>query len=268
MEHRARAPELTHALAPDSPSAHLAPVVPVRACDYSLIIPAYNEEEMLPSTLAAVREAMSAQPQHGELIVVDNNSSDRTAEIAAANGARVVFEAHNQIARARNAGAAASVGRMLIFLDADTCLPPELLSAALARLESGAIIGGGATIRFDKPQGAIGEACLRLWTWMSIRFRWAAGSFVYARRDGFEAIGGFSPQVYAGEEILFSRQLARWGRKRGLKVEVIPAPPVITSARKFEWHPPWKVALTHLLLGLFPPLVRSRRFCRFWYERR
>ena len=74
--------------------------------DYAIIIPAYNEEAYLADTLEATRSAMAGQLLSGELIVVDNNSSDATTEVAEKNGAdRVVFEPHNQIARARNAGA-------------------------------------------------------------------------------------------------------------------------------------------------------------------
>ncbi len=73
--------------------------------DYSIIIPAYNEEELLPATLASVGKAMQAVSSHrGEIVVADNDSSDRTAEIARDAGARVVYEEHRQIARARNSG--------------------------------------------------------------------------------------------------------------------------------------------------------------------
>jgi glycosyltransferase involved in cell wall biosynthesis len=89
--------------------------------DYSVIIPAFNEEEFLAETILAAREAMNAGDRKGELIVVDNNSTDSTAEVARKAGAdRVVFEAHNQIARARNAGAAATTTPLLVFVDADT----------------------------------------------------------------------------------------------------------------------------------------------------
>jgi glycosyltransferase involved in cell wall biosynthesis len=82
------------------------------AVDYSIVIPAFNEEEFLPATLAAVRAAMAAQTGAcGELIVVDNNSTDRTAAVARSLGAQVVFEPVNQISRARNCGAAAALGR-------------------------------------------------------------------------------------------------------------------------------------------------------------
>ncbi|MCK4423440.1 MAG: glycosyltransferase, partial [Candidatus Omnitrophica bacterium] len=71
------------------------------AVDYSVIIPAYNEEKYLPGTLAGLKESMDALPGLcGEIIVVNNNSTDRTAVIAEKSGARVIFEEHRQIARA------------------------------------------------------------------------------------------------------------------------------------------------------------------------
>ena len=112
---------------------------------YTLVIPAYNEAALLPSTLASVRQAMQACSHAGELVVVDNNSSDDTAEVARAGGARVVFEAHNQISRARNAGAQASESEALVFLDADTRLPPGLLQTALDLLAGGACCGEPAS---------------------------------------------------------------------------------------------------------------------------
>ena len=74
----------------------------------SIVVPAFNEERLLPGSLASIQAASVAFGDAGwqtELIVCDNNSTDRTAEIAAAAGARVVFEPINQIGRARNAGA-------------------------------------------------------------------------------------------------------------------------------------------------------------------
>ena len=88
--------------------------------DYSVIIPAFNEEAFLPQTLNYLQESMSRIDEQGEVIVVDNNSSDRTADIAREYGTQLVFEAVNQISRARNAGAKIAQGEYLIFLDADT----------------------------------------------------------------------------------------------------------------------------------------------------
>ena len=77
---------------------------------FSVIIPAYNEEKYLPAALSAVNKAIETAPMVGEVVVVDNNSTDRTAAIAAELGARVVFEPVNQISRSRNAGAKAAGG--------------------------------------------------------------------------------------------------------------------------------------------------------------
>jgi len=79
----------------------------------SVVVPAFNEERLLAATLDSIKAAAQAFDGSGgwELIVCDNNSTDRTAGIAHAAGARVVFEPHNQISRARNRGAAAAAGR-------------------------------------------------------------------------------------------------------------------------------------------------------------
>ena len=98
----------------------------------TIAIPAFNEEELLPSTLAAVAEAGEAFTQRGwatEVVVCDNNSTDRTAEIAEAAGARVVFEEHNQKSRARNAAGNAAKGEWIIFVDADSKPSKALLEA-------------------------------------------------------------------------------------------------------------------------------------------
>lgn len=68
---------------------------------YSVIIPAFNEETYLPKTLSILKEAMSCIKENGEIIVVDNNSTDSTYEIAKEHGVNVVREPINQISRAR-----------------------------------------------------------------------------------------------------------------------------------------------------------------------
>ena len=235
--------------------------------DYSIIIPAYNEEELLPRTLQSVRHAMFKQKQTGEVIVVDNNSSDRTAAIARQSGARVVPESVNQISRARNTGGRAAVGRNLIFLDADTVLSPELLDKALNLLASGSCCGGGVQVFGDTEVSSVAKRLMALWNKMSLRFRLAAGCFVFCLREGFDGVGGFSEKVYASEEIWFSRRLGGWGRQRNMAFEIITNPGIVTSMRKTQWYTGWDVLRVLLMLTLFPPAVYFQRLCRHWYDR-
>lgn len=185
---------------------------------FSVIIPAWNEEAFLPKTLTSVTAVMQQVTDigthHGELIVVDNNSSDKTAAIAQEYGARVVFEPVNQIARARNRGAQIATGEALIFLDADTCCSEKLLSHVLDKLSGGKVVGGGSTIVADRYVSPAAQRGIRFWNWIGSKARLAAGCFVYCRRDAFDAVGGFSDRVYAGEEIFLSRLLKRWARKK------------------------------------------------------
>jgi glycosyltransferase involved in cell wall biosynthesis len=235
--------------------------------DYSIVIPAYNEEALLPGTLAALAEAMGAVAPSGEVVVCDNNSTDRTAEIARAAGATVVSEPKNQISRARNAGARAARGRHLVFVDADTVVPPALLARALGALGSGRVVGGGAAVAMDVPPTGVAAVLLSSWNALSRRTRLAAGSFLFARGDAFLATGGFSLKVYASEEIWMSRALKRWGAARGLEFLILDDPPVVTSARKAEWYSGGALLASALLLLLFPVIVRWRALCWLWYRR-
>lgn len=236
--------------------------------DYSIIIPAYNEEEYLPKTLAALKEAMpKVVDLRGEIIVVDNNSSDRTAAIARAQGVKVIFESINQISRARNAGAKEAQGRYLIFVDADTVIPAELLHQAINNLESKKIIGGGACVAGDIPLQTSMQFLLNFWNFISIQTNNAAGSFIYCHRDAFEEIGGFSEAVYASEEIWLSRDLKKLGKKRNQRFCIIKQPSVITSMRKMQWYSPLRIYLYVLLLAVFPFTVRIKSLCTMWYRR-
>ena len=90
----------------------------------SIIIPAFNEERLIERCLQSISVSLVANFTPGvtsEIIVVDNNSTDKTADLARQAGAQVVFEPINQIGRARNAGAAEATGDWLLFLDADSC---------------------------------------------------------------------------------------------------------------------------------------------------
>ncbi len=235
--------------------------------DYSVIIPAYNEEVLLANTLDVLQKAMAGIPLNGEIIVTDNNSTDRTAEIAQAAGAKVVFEPINQISRARNTGAKHAQGRYLVFIDADTQAPPGLLQTALNNLQSGTCCGGGANVCFDTPVDLHVRAVLAYWNTISRVFHLAAGSFVYCLREDFEACGGFSEKHYAAEEIWFSITMKRIAKKSNRKFCIISKPEVITSSRKLFWFSHIQQLALLILLALFPFMMRYKWMCGYWYKR-
>ena len=239
----------------------------MKTIEYTVIIPAYNEQESLPGTFNALKAAMTTVAMDGEVIVVDNNSTDKTAEIARKFEARVIFEKINQISRARNAGARHARGIYLLFLDADTLISPVLLQTALDNLKNDHCSGGGSTVRPDKKIKPFYQRGMDVWNSFSVGSGIAAGSFIYCRRDGFEAVGGFSEKVYASEEVWFSINYKRWGKKRGLGFKIIDTAPVITSTRKLDWYSSPRFILMLLLVVLCPFIIRSRTFCSFWYYR-
>ncbi|OGV74225.1 MAG: hypothetical protein A3K19_14270 [Lentisphaerae bacterium RIFOXYB12_FULL_65_16] len=235
--------------------------------DYSIIVPAYNEEALLPRTLVTLRTAMAGLAGFtGELIVVNNNSTDRTAEVAAAHGARVVFEGINQISRARNRGAESASGRFLLFVDADTQVSTDLLRAALEELQSGRACGGGARVTSSDVTDPDIRRTVDLWNRLSQRMRWAAGAFVFCRREAWQAVGGFSLQVYASEEVFFSRAVRKWGRQRAQEFVILPVA-FDTSMRKAEWYTKRQMFWMTIRFLFCPWLLRSRKHCRLWYAR-
>lgn len=199
--------------------------------------------------------------------MVDNNSTDDTASIAKGLGARVVFESYNQIARARNTGARDAQGKFLFFLDADTYITEEHVQQALAQLESGNCCGGGVTVGFDGDLPKFFTWAVRYWNWLSRKMKWAAGCFVFCRRDAFENIGGFNEQVYASEEIWLSRKLRRWGKKKEMVFCILDTPPILSSGRKLEWYSNRQLILVLFMMMFFPIFVRFRSMCQFWYRR-
>jgi glycosyltransferase involved in cell wall biosynthesis len=163
----------------------------------SIIIPAFNEERLLAASPVEIHAASRVFAERGwvhEVIVCDNNSSDRTAEVAREAGAQVVFEPVNQIARARNTGAASASGDWLLFIDADSHPAPELFADVAEQIESGRVLGGGVTIRMDNDRWLV--RCLTgVWNLVSRVRKLVAGSFIFVeaaacRRLSCERIAG------------------------------------------------------------------------------
>ncbi len=244
-----------------------------RAPAISIIVPAFNEEKLLADSLRAVKtaatEAFGAAGLGWELIVCDNNSTDRTSEIARAEGAKVVFEPLNQIGRARNTGAAAASGEWLLFIDADSQPSRELLADAAELTRRPDVLLAGATMAPDTDDFLF-RLCSGVWNRMSRLRRLVAGSFILVRGAAFHEIGGFDLKFYAGEEIDFALRIQkRIGRRDRRKTIILHRHPILTSARKFKLYSKTEV-LRFLLRSVFRPrkTVSSREACVLWYDGR
>ena len=237
----------------------------------SLIVPAFNEEKLLGASLTEMRAAAAAFQYRGwevELIVCDNNSTDRTAEIARAAGAIVVFEPVNQIARARNAGAGAASGDWFVFIDADTHPSAELFTDVAEQIAGGRCLAGGVTVRLDEApwQARLGEG---FWNLLSRARRWMAGSFIFVRADLFREVGGFNQAFFAAEELDLSERLKAAARKRGGRVVILNRHPVVTSGRKLKLYTPKELRriLFRSIFG-YKRFVTSREAAFMWYDGR
>ena len=227
----------------------------------SFIIPAYNEEALLGATLATLNQSARALGEPFEVIVVDDASTDRTPEIAREHGARLVQVKVRQIAAARNAGARAARGDVLVFVDADTLVPAEVLRGVRRALEAGAI-GGGARVTLEGVP-LLGRPAVGLFTFCYFHLGFAAGCFIFVRREAFETAGRFDEQFFASEEVHLSRAL------RGLGRFVLLPDRVISSGRKARMY-----SLFHILRLLLRVLIggtnqlRRREGLEIWYDGR
>lgn len=226
----------------------------------SFIIPAFNEEHELPATLGALRAAAAASGESYEIIVVDDASTDGTAALAAAAGARVISVVHRQIAAVRNAGVRSASGDVLFFVDADTRISPEHVTDALAALRAGCA-GGGARMELEGGVPFWGLMLARVFAAMYFAAGLGAGAFLFTTRDNFEKAGGFDEQYFAGEEVFFTKALKLLGRFRLLDR------PVRTSGRKLRMHSPAKVLVGILALVVAGPrALGTRAKLDFWYD--
>ena len=234
---------------------------------FSCIIPAFNEQEILPHTLPTVIEAVNNVPGFkGRVLLVDNNSSDNTAEIAKGFGVDVVFEPVNQISKARNCGGKfCTEDDFLIFIDADTFLSTELLNDSLKLLDSGKFAGGGCLVKMTNNSA---RSATIIWTLISRITNLAAGAYIFCRNDAFKETGGFNENIYAAEDVYFSAQLKKWGRKNGRKkFRILSQHSIITSDRKFKWYSGFQILKMFLIIGIMPWRLKNKEKLDFWYKR-
>jgi glycosyltransferase involved in cell wall biosynthesis len=224
----------------------------------SFVVPAYNEELELPSTIESIREA--AADRHYEIIVVDDASTDQTAAVVRIAGARLVSINRRQIAAARNAGANAARGDILFFVDADTRINEKHVRGAIVALEAG-YTGGSARVIVDGAIPRWAEVLLKIFCAIYFALNLGAGAFLFTTRKNFDAVGGFDESLFIGEEVKFSVALRKFGRFR------ILAEPIVTSGRKLRMYSARQIlgnSFGIILGGL--QAARSRDGLSIWYD--
>lgn len=228
----------------------------------SFVVPAHNEERLLPQTLEAIRVAAEPLGTPFEIVVVDDGSTDATGAVARAHGAHVVRVEHRQIAATRNAGAAVASGELLVFVDADTTVTPEVLRGAVDAVRRGAA-GGGSAFRFGGRLPLFGRVLQAVAVPVYRIAGLASGCFLFCTREAFHAVGGFDEGLFGAEEAAMSRALRGQGRF------VILRASVTTSGRKLRTHSAREILGVMLrLVATRAGSVRRREGLDVWYGER
>jgi len=199
----------------------------------SVIVPTWNESALIERTLAAAANA-------DELVVVDGGSTDDTVARAERAGARVLLASRGR-GRQLSTGAAAATGDVLMFLHADTLLPPGFRDEVCNLVAAGHAVWGRFDVRFDEGSPLV-HLIARLISIRSRVSRVATGDqAIFVTREAFLAVGGLREDVLF-EDIDLCRRLKRHGAM------CVPAKPVVTSARRWRADGAWRTSF--LMWGL------------------
>jgi len=218
----------------------------------SVIIPALDEAAQIAAAIESARAASV-----GEVIVVDGGSGDATVDRARVAGATVITATRGR-ARQMNAGAAVATGEVLLFLHADTRLPPAFDAAVDAALADPAVVGGRFDLRLE-PGSPFLDLTAALINLRSRLTGIATGDqALFVRRTVFEAMGGFE-DIPLMEDVAFTRALKGRGRVARLRARVT------TSARRWQRDGPLRTVLLMWWLRFLywrgvPPAELKRRY--------
>jgi glycosyltransferase involved in cell wall biosynthesis len=231
----------------------------------SVVIPAYNEEKYIGRTLEAARAAL-ATISEAEIIVVDNESTDSTQEIAESFGARIVKEHKHNIGQVRNTGGFAAVGELIVFLDADTVVAPGLFEKIIEAMTDEHCVGGSVAVEYERTYRRKWiRYYLMCWQFWGRFLRMRQGAAQFCRREALQELGGYDTSIYLGEDIEFHWRLDKLARKRGGYTAFIEDPKVHTSSRRYE-----KMGIVRTLIFTHPITIflawRRPSLWKDWYE--
>ena len=197
----------------------------------SVIIPAHNEEKYIERCIKSIKNAAKQFRGTVEIIVVCNRCTDKTAEIAENNGAKVIFNEDRCIAKVRNAGISAAKGKIIVTIDADNRMTKGTLAEIYSLLRTGKYIGGGAPIRFERYSFPLW--CNDILCRISFGVTGLYSGIFWAKKDSFDAIGGFADQK-AMEDVATAKMLKKYGKKQGKKYTTLRKNYLINSTRKYD----------------------------------
>jgi glycosyltransferase involved in cell wall biosynthesis len=204
--------------------------------DISVVVAAHNEERMLPRCLGSL--LASETDARYEVIVVDNGSTDRTAELAASfDGVRVVRHPVPGAVHAKSAGVAVARAPLVAVLDADSVCPRDWLARiARAFADEPRLVGLSGPARYIRPRWWVNAVMFLWYGWWKLIQRvtgkafYAVGTNVAFRRDAYERAGGFDTNVLVGgDEVGLFHRLRRLGLTRYTDELVVE-----TDARRTE----------------------------------
>jgi glycosyltransferase involved in cell wall biosynthesis len=232
----------------------------------SFVIPAYNEEKYLAATLDALKIAL-ANIECAETILVDNESTDSTAEMATTRGAMVVTEHEHNIGRVRNTGVANTTGDVIVFLDADTIVRPGVFEKIVDAVADRRCLGGSVAVEYGPIEGRpLVKAFMLLWPFLGKLTRMRGGALQFCRSEIFRELKGYDTTIYVGEDIDFHWRLDKLAKKRGDFTAFIEEPRVRTSSRRWNG-----MGLLRMLFFTHPVTIfllwRVRGVWRDWYAR-
>jgi rSAM/selenodomain-associated transferase 2 len=205
--------------------------------DISVVIPVLNEEKTIAASLTAL---LSVRPH--QVIVVDGGSTDRTREISAQMGAVVISGAPGR-ARQMNCGAGQATGDILLFLHADTRLPPKAFDDIVAALQDRRYLAGRFDVDLDGDHWLLKVIGAMINQRSRITKVATGDQAIFVRRDVFARMGGF-PDIPLMEDIAFCRALKRLGGIACLRSKVL------TSARRWETEGVWRTVIKMWTLKL------------------
>jgi len=180
---------------------------------FSVVIPTYNEAKYISKALSALKNQTF---KDFEVIIKDGQSRDETVRIAKRFTKKVVSIQDCSAGEARNQGAQHAKGEILVFLDADTLLPPETLARFCQLMGDEGVVG--VSCRKVPESGGILDRLLyefvNISTFVSslMGLGGAHGNCMLIRRTVFERIGGFNPNIIVAEEQELVRRASRFGR--------------------------------------------------------